>query len=140
MGCFFCFLRPVYGHGAWTNPSPWSVFFYHLLSFYVYCFSLIFGRKKSLGEKSFWANKVFGRKKFWAEKSFGPNKVMAENFVTEKKFWLKKCWPKISLGFHSLLNGMMYRTHGLVGSQIFIPQLIIYNPGLMGSWDSLLSL
>ena len=24
-GHFFCFSRPAFGHGAWTNPSPWSI-------------------------------------------------------------------------------------------------------------------
>ena len=23
---FFYFLQPAFGHGAWTNPSPWSIY------------------------------------------------------------------------------------------------------------------
>ena len=25
MGVFFCFSWPAFGHGVWTNPSPWSI-------------------------------------------------------------------------------------------------------------------
>ena len=79
-GQFFCFLQPAFNHRAWTNPSPWSIFFLSLFS--AFCFSpmIIFT------EAYFWVFNVYTAftAKVWPRQP-GPTQVPG---VFELSCWL----------------------------------------------------